>query len=69
MPAISTAITATSAKTPRSANKLPDGFMAQLPEYVETAQIVYPFGGEPFFFSPVIDFMADHNANTETRFF
>ena len=43
--------------------------MAQLPEYVETAQIVYPFGGEPFFFSPVIDFLKDHNANTETRFF
>lgn len=49
--------------------KLPEDFMAQLPEYVETAQIVYPFGGEPFFFSPVIDFLADHNANTETRFF
>jgi MoaA/NifB/PqqE/SkfB family radical SAM enzyme len=39
-----------------------------LPEYVETAQIVYPFGGEPFFFSPVIDFLASHNTNTETRF-
>lgn len=49
--------------------KLPQDFMAQLPEYVETAQIVYPFGGEPFFFSPVIDFLSDHNANTETRFF
>jgi MoaA/NifB/PqqE/SkfB family radical SAM enzyme len=29
---------------------------------------VYPFGGEPFFFSPVIDFLASHNTNTETRF-
>ncbi|RZO37410.1 MAG: radical SAM protein [Rhodospirillaceae bacterium] len=48
--------------------KLPSEFMDQLPEYVETAQIVYPFGGEPFFFSPVIDFLASHNTNTETRF-
>ncbi len=50
-------------------HKLPEFFMEQLPEYVETAQIVYPFGGEPFFFSPVIDFLEDHNSNTETRFF
>ena len=49
--------------------KLPDGFMSELEEYVETAQIVYPFGGEPFFFSPVIDFLSDHNTNTETRFY
>ena len=48
--------------------KLSTDFMDQLPEYVETAQIVYPFGGEPFFFSPVIDFLATHNTNTETRF-
>jgi MoaA/NifB/PqqE/SkfB family radical SAM enzyme len=48
--------------------KLSNDFMDQLPEYVETAQIVYPFGGEPFFFSPVIDFLASHNTNTETRF-
>jgi len=49
--------------------KLPESFMQELPEYVETAQIVYPFGGEPFFFSPVIDFLENHNSNTETRFF
>lgn len=48
--------------------KLSTDFMDQLPEYVETAQIVYPFGGEPFFFSPVIDFLGSHNTNTETRF-
>lgn len=48
--------------------KLSTDFMDQLPEYVETAQIVYPFGGEPFFFSPVIDFLESHNTNTETRF-
>lgn len=48
--------------------KLSVDFMDQLPEYVETAQIVYPFGGEPFFFSPVIDFLESHNTNTETRF-
>ena len=50
-------------------DKLPQKFMEQLPDYVETAQIVYPFGGEPFFFSPVIDFLENHNSNTETRFF
>ncbi len=50
-------------------DKLPQKFMEQLPDYVETAQIVYPFGGEPFFFSPVIDFLERHNSNTETRFF
>lgn len=49
-------------------HKLSKGFMDQLPEYVETAQIVYPFGGEPFFFSPVVDFLENHNTNTETRF-
>lgn len=48
--------------------KLSREFMDQLPEYVETAQIVYPFGGEPFFFSPVVDFLENHNTNTETRF-
>ena len=48
--------------------KLSTDFMDQLPEYVETAQVVYPFGGEPFFFSPVIDFLESHNTNTETRF-
>jgi MoaA/NifB/PqqE/SkfB family radical SAM enzyme len=48
--------------------KLSTDFMDQLPEYVATAQIVYPFGGEPFFFSPVIDFLGSHNTNTETRF-
>ena len=48
--------------------KLSAEFMEQLPEYVETAQIVYPFGGEPFFFSPVVDFLENHNTNTETRF-
>jgi len=50
-------------------DKLPQKFMEQLPDYVETAQILYPFGGEPFFFSPVIDFLERHNSNTETRFF
>lgn len=49
--------------------KLPERFMEELVDYVETAQIVYPFGGEPFFFSPVIDFLNNHNANTETRFY
>lgn len=48
--------------------KLSAEFMEQLPDYVETAQIVYPFGGEPFFFSPIIDFLETHNTNTETRF-
>jgi MoaA/NifB/PqqE/SkfB family radical SAM enzyme len=49
--------------------KLPDGFMDELPDYARKSQIIYPFGGEPFFFKPVVDFLANHNTNLESRFF
>jgi len=49
--------------------KLPQHFMEEIPEYAAMAQIVMPFGGEPFYFSPVIDFLEKHNANLETRFY
>jgi len=49
--------------------KLPKEFMAQLPELVKKAQVVFPFGGEPFYFNPVLDFLKNHNSNLETRFF
>ncbi len=49
--------------------KLPDGFMAELPDMVRKSQVVFPFGGEPFYFKPVLEFLNDHNANLETRFF
>ncbi len=49
--------------------KLPDGFMAELPEFAGRAQIVMPFGGEPFYFKPVLEFLGNHNANLETRFY
>ena len=49
--------------------KLPDSFMAELPDYAKTAQIVMPFGGEPFYFKPVLEFLDNHNANLETRFY
>ena len=49
--------------------KLPADFMESLPSYARTAQVVLPFGGEPFFFSPVVDFLEKHNTNLETRFY
>jgi MoaA/NifB/PqqE/SkfB family radical SAM enzyme len=49
--------------------KLPDTFMAELPEYVAMAQVVFPFGGEPFYFKPVLEFLEKHNSNLETRFY
>lgn len=49
--------------------KLPDAFMKELPEYASKAQVVMPFGGEPFYFKPVLDFLESHNANLETRFY
>ncbi len=48
--------------------KLPDSFMAELEEFAERSQVVFPFGGEPFFFSPVVAFLENYNTNLETRF-
>ena len=49
--------------------KLPDTFMAELPEYAAKAQVVFPFGGEPFYFKPVLEFLEKYNTNLETRFY
>lgn len=49
--------------------KLPKTFMREIPQYAKVAQMVYPFGGEPFYFGPVLEFLESHNANLETRFF
>lgn len=49
--------------------KLPDGFMRELPEYARKCQVIFPFGGEPFYFKPVLEFLNDHNTKLETRFF
>ena len=49
--------------------KLPKRFMEDVPKYAKVAQMVYPFGGEPFYFSPVVEFLESHNSNLETRFF
>ncbi len=49
--------------------KLPDAFMAEIRKYASISQVVLPFGGEPFYFKPVIDFLNEHNANSETRFY
>ena len=49
--------------------KLPKKFMEEIPNYAKVAQMVYPFGGEPFYFGPVLEFLESHNANLETRFF
>jgi MoaA/NifB/PqqE/SkfB family radical SAM enzyme len=49
--------------------KLPDGFMTQLAEYAPNSQVVFPFGGEPFYFKPVLEFLVNHDTSLETRFF
>ena len=49
--------------------KLPKKFMEEIPNYAKVAQMVYPFGGEPFYFGPVLEFLESHNTNLETRFF
>jgi len=49
--------------------KLPDEFMAEASEYAKKAQVVFPFGGEPFYFKPVVSFLEAHNTNLETRFY
>lgn len=49
--------------------KLPKSFMDQLPRHASKAQVVMPFGGEPFYFKPVLEFLEKHNANLETRFY
>jgi MoaA/NifB/PqqE/SkfB family radical SAM enzyme len=49
--------------------RLPDSFMRDLPEQAKASQVVFPFGGEPFYFKPVLDFLNDHDARRETRFF
>ncbi len=49
--------------------KLPKTFMEEIPNYAKVAQMVYPFGGEPFYFGPVLEFLESHNTNLETRFF
>ena len=49
--------------------KLPDSFMVQLPEYARTTQVILPFGGEPFYFKPVVDFIENLDPELETRFY
>ena len=48
--------------------KLPDNFMKEVKEYATKAQVIFPFGGEPFFFRPVVQMLEQHDVNLETRF-
>ena len=48
--------------------KLPDNFMKEVKEYATKTQVIFPFGGEPFFFRPVVQMLEQHDANLETRF-
>ena len=48
--------------------KLPKRFMEEATEYAKNAQVVFPFGGEPFYFKPVVDMLQRHDQNLETRF-
>lgn len=49
--------------------KLPKAFMDRIDDHSEAAQVVLPFGGEPFFFGPVVEYLEKYNANRETRFY
>jgi molybdenum cofactor biosynthesis enzyme MoaA len=50
-------------------HKLPDSFMADVPKFAKIAQVVFPFGGEPFFFAPVKDLLDELAGKIEGRFF
>lgn len=47
--------------------KLPDSFMAQLPEIAKTSQVLLPFGGEPFLFKPVLKLVEEMNPDQDCR--
>lgn len=46
---------------------LPDSFLADVRRHVDAAQIVFPFGGEPFLFKPVLDFLEGMSENWAGR--
>lgn len=49
--------------------KLPDSFMRQIEKHARTFQVIFPFGGEPFLFKPVIDFLDKVDTDTGARYF
>lgn len=49
--------------------KLSDGFMAQVRRLASVFQVVFPFGGEPFLFKPVLDFMENVPLDPGCRYF
>jgi len=50
------------------ANKLPDGFMEDLYRLAPMAQVILPFGGEPFLYKPVLDLLETVSMSPGARF-
>ena len=49
--------------------KLPPSFMTRLTELAPTYQVVLPFGGEPFLYRPVLDFIEDDPLSSGCKYF
>jgi MoaA/NifB/PqqE/SkfB family radical SAM enzyme len=48
--------------------KLPDNFMDQVRRLAKSFQVIFPFGGEPFLFKPVTDFLAEVEVDPGCRY-
>jgi sulfatase maturation enzyme AslB (radical SAM superfamily) len=49
--------------------KLPQSFMDEIKEMAPYFQVVFPFGGEPFLFKPVLEFIDDAQVDAGCRYF
>jgi len=49
--------------------KLPQSFMDELRRMSKVFQVVFPFGGEPFLFKPVLAFLAEAEVDPGCRYF
>lgn len=49
--------------------KLPDRFMTEVRELSSIYQVVFPFGGEPFLYKPVLDFVETVDLDPGCRYF
>lgn len=49
--------------------KLPENFFKEIKLYADIYQVLFPFGGEPFLFKPVIQLVAELETDPGCRFF
>lgn len=49
--------------------KLPHSFMAEMTSMSESYQVVLPFGGEPFLFRPVLDFLENEELSPGCQYY